>query len=354
MRVFLLMTMLLGLNVFSVQAKDDESLIKSFTLIKWDAVAHATINEKECLLEFKHLPSGNLVTGVNYELAKGVSISPNPQDFVGKWPKEVVFTLKKGKKEVKYKMVLCDYVSANEYELGSWKLIWNEEFNEEWIDWTVWSKTPRQNSNWNDTMTDDEELYDMKDGRVVLYGRDNIDNKEDSSPYLTGGLWGLNKVAFSLGRVDICAKFDCAKGFWPAVWLLPQGNSEPYSGGGEIDMMEHLNFDNFVYQTIHSRYTNLVNKVNPKNHVKPFVNINDFNVYSVEVHTDKLVFLINNEVTYEYPRITPKDPSQFPFDRNDYYVVLSSQIGGEWVGEVDLKGKIVKLEVDWVRVYQQK
>ena len=41
------MTMLLGLNVFSVQAKDDESLIKSFfTLIKWDAVAHAKINEK--------------------------------------------------------------------------------------------------------------------------------------------------------------------------------------------------------------------------------------------------------------------------------------------------------------------
>ena len=72
MRVFLLMTMLLGLNVFSVQAKDDESLIKSFTLIKWDAVAHAKINEKECLLEFKHLPSGNLVTGVNYELAKGL------------------------------------------------------------------------------------------------------------------------------------------------------------------------------------------------------------------------------------------------------------------------------------------
>lgn len=199
MRVFLLMTMLLGLNVFSVQAKDDESLIKSFTLIKWDAVAHAKINEKECLLEFKHLPSGNLVTGVNYELAKGVSISPNPQDFVGKWPKEVVFTLKKGKKEVKYKMVLCDYVSANEYELGSWKLIWNEEFNEEWIDWTVWSKTPRQNSNWNDTMTDDEELYDMKDGRVVLYGRDNIDNKEDSSPYLTGGLWGVEQGCFLIG-----------------------------------------------------------------------------------------------------------------------------------------------------------
>ena len=203
-------------------------------------------------------------------------------------------------------------------------------------------------------MTDDEDLYDMKDGKVIFYGKANTDKKEDPSPYLTGGLWGLNKAAFSLGRVDIRAKFDCAKGFWPAVWLLPQGNSEPYSGGGEIDMMEHLNFDNFVYQTVHSRYTNLVNKVDPKNHVKPFVDVNEFNTYSVEVLPDKLVFLINNEVTYEYPRITPKDPTQFPFDRNDYYVVLSSQLGGEWVGEVDLEGKTVKLEVDWVRVYQQK
>ena len=110
-------------------------------------------------------------------------------------------------------MVLCDYVSANEYELGSWKLIWNEESTKSGSIGLFGVTTPRQNSNWNDTMTDDEELYDMKDGRVVLYGRDNIDNKEDSSPYLTGGLWGLNKVAFSLGRVDICAKFDCAKGF---------------------------------------------------------------------------------------------------------------------------------------------
>ena len=88
-------------------------------------------------------------------------------------------------------MVLCDHVAANENELGSWKLIWNEEFNEEWIDWTAWSsKTPRQGSNWNDTMTDDEDLYDMKDGRGVLYGKANTDNKEDPSPYLTGGNGG--------------------------------------------------------------------------------------------------------------------------------------------------------------------
>ena len=59
-------------------------------------------------------------------------------------------------------------------------------------------------------------------------------------------------------------------------------------------------------------------------------------------------------MTYEYPRITPKDPSQFPFDRNDYYVVLSSQIGGEWVGESGLERKNRKARSRWVRVYQQK
>ena len=103
MRIFLLMSILFGLNLFSAQVKGKEPLIKYFTLIKWDAVSHAEINEDKRLLEFKHLPSGKLVTGVNYELAKGVTISPNPQDFVGKWPEEAVFTLKKGKKEVEYR-----------------------------------------------------------------------------------------------------------------------------------------------------------------------------------------------------------------------------------------------------------
>lgn len=343
-----------SIDAFSLGAKEKEALLKSFRLVVWDNVSNSTIDADKRTVEIKHIGNGSIVTNVYYELAEETTISPDPQSLIGQWPQKTIFTLKKGKKQVDYTVLLCDYIPDPTPDSSPWKLIWCEEFNDSRIDWNVWTKTPRNKSNWNDTMTDAEDLYELKDGKLVLYGTDNTKHPEDPSPYLTGGIWGRDKCSFSLGRIDIRAKFDCAKGYWPAIWLLPQGNSEPYSGGGEIDIMEHLNFDNFVYQTVHSRYTNLVNKENPKNHVKPFVDVNQYNVYSVEIHPDKLIFLINDTVSYEYPRIEPKDPAQFPFDRHDYYLVLSSQLGGEWVGEVFLEQESVKLEVDWVRVYQPK
>lgn len=355
MKTFALVFILaFSMNAYSLEAKEKEAMLKSFRLVQWDNVADAKIDAEKCLVEIKHIGDGSSVTGVHYELAKGVSISPVPETLVGKWAQETVFTLTRGKEQVKYKVLLSDYVPKGTWDAERWKLVWNEEFNDARIDWSVWSKTPRNKSDWNDTMTDSNELYALEDGNLVLYGISNTKHPEDPSPYLTGGIWGRDKRSFSLGRIDIRAKFDCAKGYWPAIWLLPQGNSEPYSGGGEIDIMEHLNFDNFVYQTVHSKYTNLVNKENPKNHVKSFIDTDLYNVYSVEVYPDKLVFSVNDEVSYTYPRIEPKDPGQFPYDRNDYYVILSSQIGGEWVGEVDLKQKTVKMEIDWVRVYQPK
>ena len=64
----------------------------------------------------------------------------------------------------------------------------------------VWSRLRSGNSTEFDTMTDDEELqtyYDDADKEVV----ETISIiAEDSSPYLTGGLWG-EQGCFSLGRV---------------------------------------------------------------------------------------------------------------------------------------------------------
>lgn len=349
---FLLLILGISVNVFSSETKDKEALLKSFRLIVWDNISGSKIDADKHLVEIKHIGDGSLVTGVHYELAEQTTISPDPNSLVGNWPRKVTFTLKRDKEQVDYTVILCDFIPAPAWDADRWKLTWCEEFNDSWIDWDVWSKTPRHKSNWNDTMTDADDLYAIQDGSLILYGTRNTKYPDDPSSYLTGGIWGKDKRSFSLGRIDIRAKFDCAKGYWPAVWLLPQGNSEPYSGGGEIDIMEHLNFDNFVYQTVHSRYTNLVNKEDPKNHVKPFVDVRKFNVYSVEVYPDKLMFLVNDSLSYVYPRVDPGDPTQFPFDRHDYYLVLSSQLGGEWVGEVSLKQDPVKMEVDWVRVYQ--
>ena len=60
----------------------------------------------------------------------------------------------------------------------------------------------------------------------------------------------------------------------------------------------------------------------------------------------------HGEVTHEYPNLGLE--YQFPFTSNAYYVVLSAQLGGDWVGEIDLKGETVYMSIDWVRIYYKK
>jgi len=346
MRTRILFISVLALCACSGRSGNQNGMIQSFQLTVWDNCSNGKIDNENKTISVKHIPNGESVTGVICQLVKGAIISPDPESLIGKWPLETVFTITKGAESVDYKVIMEDYTL--DAAPANWKLIWNEEFNDGKIDYDVWSKTPRGTGNWHDMMSDDESLYEFSDGALILWGKKNPDTSIDSSTYLTGGIWGKDKKSFSLGRVDVRAKIDDGQGFWPAIWFLPQGNEVEYSGGGEIDLVEHLNYDDFVYQTLHTRYTNLINKENPKNHVKSPADMDEFNVYSVEVFSDKVNYLVNNEIMFTYPRLD--EEGQFPFPINDYYAILSAQLGGNWVGEINIDHP-VRLIVDYVRVY---
>jgi hypothetical protein len=49
--------------------------------------------------------------------------------------------------------------------------------------------------------------------------------------------------------------------------------------------------------------------------------------------------------------VPEKGPEQWPFDQ-PFYLILSMQIGGDWVGQPDPKDYPADLEIDWVRVYE--
>lgn len=78
--------------------------------------------------------------------------------------------------------------------------------------------------------------------------------------------------------------------------------------------MERLNNDTIAYQTVHSAYTYTLGiKDNPKQGGIGFINRDDYNVYSVEMYQDSLVFFINETRTFAYPRIETDKEGQFPF-----------------------------------------
>ncbi len=239
----------------------------------------------------------------------------------------------------------------------AWKLVWEENFNKTGvIDNSVWTKIPRGVSDWDRHMSSYDGLYDVKDGNVVLKGMANPGLKTDNTAYLTGGIHTKGKKSFSNGKIEIRAKLESAQGAWPAIWLMPFDNVRwPY--GGEIDIMEHINYDAKVYQTVHSNYTYYLNqKTNPRHYTTVPINKDDYNVYGVELYADSVVFSVNNKRTLNYPRMFKKDQDkdgQFPFDRA-YYLLIDMQLDGAWAGKVNPKDLPVAMFVDWVRFYERK
>ena len=122
-------------------------------------------------------------------------------------------------------ILLCwTLVSCKSSKTSSgWSLIWEENFNQKKsFDSQVWSKIPRGKSDWNNYMTDFDSCYAMRKGKLVLRGIVNHTQRNDTAPYLTGGVYTKGKKAFTNGCIEICAKLNAAGGAWPAIWMLPE------------------------------------------------------------------------------------------------------------------------------------
>ena len=223
----------------------------------------------------------------------------------------------------------------------NWELVWEDNFNGTEPDTAIWSRIPRGKPDWQNTQSSDDRCYEMRDGLLILKGIINDNTKTDTAKYLTGGLWTKGKHG--------------AKGAWPAIWTLPY-ETDKYSWpmGGEVDIMERLNHDSIVYQTVHSHYTYTLGiENNPKHGSTIPINPEEFNVYGVDFWPDSLVFHVNGKRNFVYPRIETEQEGQFPFNIPQY-LLIDMQLGGTWVGTVDPADLPVEMEVDWVRHYQWK
>ena len=236
-----------------------------------------------------------------------------------------------------------------------WQLVCEEDFNAERLDTSVWSMISPEEFERPTSVSYDERCYEIRDGVLILRGIVNEDFQKDSSTYLTGGIWTKDKQSFKRGRIEIRAKMEGVQGAWPAIWMLPvKSHRKGFLHGGEIDIMERLNHDAFVYQTVHSYYTHTLKEDdNPPSSAIVSVRPNEFNVYGVDFYPDSLVFHVNGVKTFTYPRIDTDKEGQFPFDIPQY-LLIDMQLGGTWVGEIDPTGLPVEMTIDWVRHYQQK
>ncbi len=235
-----------------------------------------------------------------------------------------------------------------------WRLAWSDEFNGDTINWNCWSKVPRGKGDWKKHAADYDTLYAIENGDLVLRAIRNTSYPTDTATCLTGDVCTLNKKTFGLGRIEIRAWLGHAQGFWPAIWMLPNLENRHGSDEGEIDIMEHLNSDSIVYQTVHSYYTlKLGLDYDPPHYATANFDPDEYNVFAVERYDDSLVFLVNGQRTFCYPRIVTDKEGQFPFADNDFFLILSAQLGGSWVGPIDESQLPTEMRIDYVRYYKK-
>lgn len=252
-------------------------------------------------------------------------------------------------------------------ENTGWKLVWSDEFDGRTLDASKWSLCKEGPSDWNRNMLDRAELVEVKDGLLVLKGVKTPASFNDPRPFVTGGINTSGKFSFTYGKVEIRARFHDQKGAWPAFWMMPDGaepmnwkNPSPgavkWPDCGEIDIFERLNADPFVYQTAHSKWTKtLKENANPPYSSgrvpKIDADADGFCVYGVEWRTDEIVWTVNGVVTHRYPKLSD-NPDVWPWTK-PFYLILDMQLGGHWVGDVDVATLPVTCDVDWVRVWQK-
>lgn len=215
-----------------------------------------------------------------------------------------------------------------------------------------WVLCEQGDKTWNRYMSESYDQVYIQDGVLNLVG-ELVDGE-----YKTGGIETRGRFTFTYGKVEVRARFDkMPQGNHTGIWMMPEPPAEQWPKSGEIDIMEHLNKDNIIYQTVHSYYLDDMDKTDPKGRTTVEVDKEDWNVYGIIWTEDELTYTVNGQNYLSYPNLKLSDTAsaayQWPFDK-PFYIILSQSLGGEgtWEGPITNSELPSIFQIDWVKVYQ--
>lgn len=244
-------------------------------------------------------------------------------------------------------------------EDAEYDLVFSDEFNAPdrmQPDIKKWSRCKRQSSTWNRWLSDSEEVVYLENGNLMTRAIPNPDTKKDPVPMITGGVQSQKKFAFTYGKLECRAKANPWVGTFPAIWLMPEDQSDGWPTCGEVDIFECIDKGQTAYHTVHSHWTyDLGNKSNPRSSFTTQVPLDRYHTYGLEWDAQRLRWFVDGKLVGTYTKSS--DPNaikekQWPFDKN-FYIILNQSVGnGSWASNPDLN-HTYEFAVDWVRVYQK-
>lgn len=192
---------------------------------------------------------------------------------------------------------------------------------------------------------------EVRDGKLIITARkEEMSAQADwgGQAYSSARLITAGKKEWTYGYFEIRAKLPCGKGTWPAIWMLgSQGN---WPAGGELDIMEQVGSNPArVFSTVHTASGSGANGVG--NAVQVADACTAFHNYQMDWTAKQIRFGIDGKTHLIY-RNSGSGHDQWPFNLPQF-LILNIAIGGDLGGTVDDAIFPVRMEVDYVRVYQR-
>ncbi len=241
------------------------------------------------------------------------------------------------------------------------RLVWQDEFEGKSLNLDKWSfDTVRNKQGWHNG-----ELQYYSAGRRqntrVANGVLTIEARHESLS--SAADWGgqhytsariVSKGAgWTYGFYEIRAKLPCARGTWPAIWMLP-ADLKKWPDDGEIDIMEQVGAEpNLIYASLHTQLFNHVLKTQRSAQRKLPTSCSAFHRYQLDWRPDSITIGVDDRGILRVRNDQPGGKGAWPFDV-PFHMILNLAIGGDWAGAkgIDDAAMPQRMIVDYVRVWQ--
>jgi beta-glucanase (GH16 family) len=235
------------------------------------------------------------------------------------------------------------------------KLVWSDEFNYSGLpDSTRWSYDVGCHGWGNNELQcytkKRSENARVENGKLIIEARkENYVGKK----YTSARLISKGKGDWKYGRVEVRAKIPKGVGTWPAIWMLASTTPLKWPDDGEIDIMEHVGFDQGnIHASIHcKKYNHIIGTQKTAILTVPDCTDN-FHIYALDWTTDSIKVSVDNNVYFTFGN-EHTDSLAWPFNV-PFHMLLNIAIGGNWGGQKGIDDTIfpARMEVDYVRVYK--
>jgi beta-glucanase (GH16 family) len=248
-----------------------------------------------------------------------------------------------------------------------WKMVWHDEFDTD-------GKPNTANWNYERGFVRNQELQFYqpenavcKNGFLVIEARRERKQNPDYRPagkgwknrewieYTSACLITKDKHEFTYGKFEMRARIDIRAGSWPAFWTLGTSSSRVgWPECGEIDIMEY--YRGMLLANVCHGLKGKQKWVDTKWKMEKLGGqawAKEFHVWTMEWDEQSIDLLVDGKLMTHFNVADDDGAGKDNAFRKSHYILLNQAIGGSNGGDPGMTEFPVRLEVDWVRVYQR-